>query len=156
MSTEIQTTVTVDVDAGDWLMSLGNDYLSLFQQEPKIIFCIVFAFMAAQLVHVILRGYFPRMRRLTQALFISAAHIIVGAIVAHNFLQHLGSDVDFYKWFTGVNSIMAFHLLMMTGKYFKLPWLVQALSLRMSKVVIDKNTGKAIVEMGETVRFLRK
>ena len=154
--TEIQTTVSVDVDVSltDWLMNLGNEYMSLFQQEPKIIFCIMFAFLAAQLAHVILRGYFPKMRRLTQALAISAVHLVVGAAAAHNFLSHLG-DVEFYKWFTGVNSILAFHLLMMAGKYFKLAWLVQALSLRTTKVIIGTN-GKPVIDMGETVRFLKK
>ena len=157
MSGEVQATINVNTEmpALDWLTGLGYDYLSLFKQEPKILFCIVFAFLAAQLTHVILRGYFPEMRRLTQGLIISASHIVVGATVAHYFLNHLG-DVEFYKWFTGVNSILAYHALMLTGKWLKQPWLVQLLSLRISKVVIDKNTGKPIVEMGETVKFLRK
>jgi hypothetical protein len=153
MTGEVQ--ITAKVDLSDWFVNLGTDYLSLFQQEPKIIFCIVFAFMAAQLVHVILRGYWPTMRRLTQAIIIWTVHILAGAISAHNFLGHMG-DVEFYKWFTGTNSILLFYVLFAAGRYLKLPWLVQFLSLRISKVVIDKNTGKPVIEMGETVRFLKK
>ena len=50
------------------------------------------------------RSSLPAWRRITIALWLVAAHVIAGAIFAHLLLQHM-PDVEFYKYFTGVNSI---------------------------------------------------
>lgn len=150
MSVETNIQITANIPLTDLFLGIAEGFLS-FYKDPKFLACIVIAFMSAQLAHVLMRGYLPDTRDLTKALVIWTVHILMGAILAHNLLSYL-PDVKFYRWFTGINSILLFYLLLwISTKWFKWPSVAQWLTLRKAKI-----NSEGEVSFGSTIKFLKK
>jgi hypothetical protein len=153
MTEQVVVSATIDIDLSNQVTELLSGYLVLYK-EPKFAACIILAFAAAHLAHVILRAYAPDWRRVTIALWLVTVHMAVGAALAHNFLRHM-PDVEFYKYFTGLNSIVLYWVLIwLTTRMLKLPLIARWLSLRETKIKLVDN--KPIIEFGETIKFLKK
>lgn len=150
IQTTITTNVNVDADFSAAVTEIGLNYIQLYS-EPKFLGCILFAFLAAQLVNVLVRGYFPNTRNITRALAAWSTHLVVGGFFAHKFLSHL-PDNEFFLYFTGVNSFMLYYILIwVSTKWFKWPQVASWLTLRKAEINESGN-----IEFGETVQFLAK
>lgn len=150
---DVQTAITVDVniDLSDQVIELLSGFLTLYK-EPKFLACIILAFLAAQFVHVVLRASIPNMRRVWVAIGVWTAHVTVGAVLAHQLLQHM-TDMEFYKYFTGANSIVLYYgLVWISTKWFKWPAVARWLSLRDTKVTVVDS--KPQIQFGDTITFI--
>jgi hypothetical protein len=146
-------TVGIDVDLTHMINELLSGYMVLYK-DPKFFGCIIIAFAAAYVVHIVLRAYCHNMRKVTMMLCIFTVHMGVGALAAHRFMSHV-PDVEFYKYFTGINSIILYGALVWaTTRLFKFPMIARWLTLRETKVKLVDN--KTTIEFGDTITFLKK
>lgn len=152
MSNGVQGSIIANVDLSESFTQIAFNYLDLYK-DPKILFCVVLAFVAAQFVHVILRAYAPSWRRVTVFVYCCLTHLVVGALSAWRIMS-AHPDIEFFFYFIGINSLVLYYVLLwLSTSWFKMPKLAKFLTLRQTKVVVDEK-GQVEIEFGETVKFL--